>query len=278
MQKILVATDFSEESLALINYIEDFSFCGVKSIVVVHVLEEEQSEKEKENERLALDRLEDIRVYLEGKGFQASISLLWGDPATEIKTSAGINNVDLIVIASQGRKYIRRALLGSTTLELLQISSVAVIIEKGNLIKEKDSISAHFRKVMIPTDFSLSSLAALDFVKGMRTYINEVIFVHIVEGRMSEEKYIIEKASAALKLAELTDELEDFGIKASYHIGHGAMASKEVIEFSEEINASMIVLPKIKGGLVANILKGDTAQAIALGADIPVMMVPSDDD
>src|SRR6185437_4968449 len=51
-------------------------------------------------------------------------------PADGILDHAGANEVDLIVMASHGRRGLRRVLLGSQTMEVLTRSSIPVLVVK----------------------------------------------------------------------------------------------------------------------------------------------------
>ena len=275
MEKILVATDFSLQSMRLPDCVEDLGNCGAKSVVLMHVLGEEGEDAEdSEVRRSALARLEVLRDRLVAKDFEVTISLTWGKAAVEIQRAAARENADMIVMAPHNKGYLRRALWGSTSLELVKMASCPILLEKGDGQLGEEGRPAHFKKIMVPTDFSLASLAALDFIRSIREYIGEVIFVNVVEsGKNLEER--IEQAE--LSLAELVEELNDFGIQASSFIGKGS-PGKEIVDIAEELTASMVILPKVGGGFVKNLLLGSTAQAVASALDIPVMLVPAETD
>ncbi len=269
MEKILVATDFSLQSMRLPDCVEDLGNSGAKSVVLMHVLGEESEEAEdSEVRRTALARLETLRDDFEGKGFEVSIVLTWGKAAVEIQMMAARENVDMIVMAPHNKGYLRRAIWGSTSLELVKLATCPVLLEKG------ENMTGHFRKIMVPTDFSLASLAALDFIRSIREYIGEVVFVNVVENGKNYEE---EASQAQLSLTELVEELNDFGINASSFVGKGSPA-KEIAEIAEELSASMVILPKVGGGFVKNLLLGSTAQAVASTLEIPVMLVPAETD
>ncbi len=273
MEKILVATDFSVQSLRLPDCVEDLGNGGVDSVVLMHVLgEEDEDGEDSEVRRSALARLETLRERLVNKGFDVDIFLAWGKAAVEIQTAAVREKVDLIVLAPEDKGYLKRTILGSTSLDVVKLATCPVLLEKGDSQVAAKNAPAHFRKIMIPTDFSLASLAALDFIRSLREFIGEVVFVNIVENGKNAEKYI---EQAQLNLAELVDELNDFGIKATSYIGRGSPA-KEIVDIVEEISASMVILPKLAGDLAKKI--GSTTQAIVRDLDVPVMLVPAEED
>ena len=266
MDKILVATDFSASSEHLLSCVEDLGRAGIKEVVLVNVMYEGESEDG------VMSKLAELRGRLEEKNFKVSVFLRWGEPAEEIREAAVDQNVDFILVSSKGKQYFKRTFIGSTSAKLVELATCPVIIEKDDEILLLQEQSVHFKKILVPTDFSLASLEALDIIKVMREYIGEVVFVNVIEDKKVDEK---EVEHVNYNLAELVEEMAGFGIKASSFIEYGT-ASKEIINLSQRIDISMVILPKVSGSVMKNILLGSTAQAVAIGIDIPVMMVPAD--
>lgn len=75
----------------------------------------------------ARNQLNTRRRQLEEKGIKARAEVLTGDPATIIKKFAKSEKVDLIVMATRGRRGIRRALLGSVADDIVR-SDVAPVL------------------------------------------------------------------------------------------------------------------------------------------------------
>lgn len=267
MKKMLVATDFSQSSVFLESNIDALGKVGISEIVLVNVLDGTDTQtNDSEGRRGALQKLDDVKQTLENKGFQVEAFLRWGDPAAEINIMASEEEVDFILISSQPRNYLKRAFLGSVSLELAKISSCPVLIIKNSAIITNEEVVSPFQKVMIPTDFSLASLAALDVVKTMREAIGEVVFIHVVEDVKTRER-------SEVALTELVEEMKVFGVDSSYYIVEGTPA-KDIIKMAEELSVSMVFLPKSGGGFVKNFLIGSTAQKVAVELELPVMIIP----
>ncbi|MDA0232471.1 MAG: universal stress protein [Chloroflexi bacterium] len=75
----------------------------------------------------ARNQLNTRRRQLEEKGIKARAEVLTGDPATMIKKFAKSEKVDLIVMATRGRRGIKRALLGSVADDIVR-SDVAPVL------------------------------------------------------------------------------------------------------------------------------------------------------
>ena len=121
-------------------------------------------------------------------------------------------------------------------------------------------------RILVPTDFSLKSLSALDVIRMLREHINEVVFVHVVERSRSQTDLDDKMRTAGLRLQELVDEMKIFGIKATYHVRKGA-ASKEILRLAEKEDVSLIVMAKTGAGLVKGLVMGSTAQNVTLNAE-----------
>ena len=75
----------------------------------------------------ARNQLNTRRRQLEEKGIKARAEVLTGDPATMIKKFAKSEKVDLIVMATRGRRGITRAILGSVADDIVR-SDVAPVL------------------------------------------------------------------------------------------------------------------------------------------------------
>lgn len=272
MGKIIMTTDFSVPSEELLPYLQDLSKAGMDEVLLVNVVEDKNAEDE-----VAVDDMEYLQGFADTlcqHGINASITLRWGQAAEEINIVAQEESADFIVAYSKGRQILKRTFLGSTSIDLARISVCPVLIEKGKVSASADDKSAHFKKIVLPTDFSFASLESLAFIKKMRNYIGEVVFVHVIEEKNDDKE---DRTNIDNSLQELVDELGSFGIASSYHVREGT-ASKEVLELCDDIGGSMIIVPKVSGSVVKNILIGSTAQAIFMNAEVSVLMVPADLD
>lgn len=268
MNKMLVASDFSKSAIFLNSHIKAFGQIGIKEVVLVHVLNEPDADaNDSEGRRSALEQLEDLKGQLEEKGFVVQTFLRWGDPAIEINTMAAEEKVDFVLLSSLPRHYIKRAFLGSVSLQLAKISSCPVVMVKKESPIEDGKFLNPFKKALIPTDFSLASLVALDVIKTMRNFVDEVVFVHVLANKK-------EKSHAEVALTELVEELKVFGIKAIYYIVKGSSA-KGIIKTAQEVEASIVLLPKTGAGVVKSMLVGSTAQKVAVELEVPVVVIPT---
>lgn len=144
MKKILVTTDFSELGDLAVQPAAELAKRLGAELLVAHVLGGEAPpepdegaayykvakrlyDADMEMERQTLAALEERTRDL---GVDGRAVVARGAPVEGILSLAGRENVDLIVISSQGRTGLKRILLGSVAEELARLSPVPVLIWK----------------------------------------------------------------------------------------------------------------------------------------------------
>lgn len=271
IEKILVAVDFSEQTTNLLDCLNDIYTDDIEELLLVHVIEDEKVFYDQTADyQTALTTLEKIKNKL-GCKYKCSIDIkiLLGEPSEEINQLAKLEDIDLIVVASSGKGYLKSTLLGSTTFDLMKSTNYPLFIEKGEIQKaeQPSEMPNRYKKIVVPTDFSAESLEALRIVRSLREHIGEVVFVYITDKNITTEQ-------AELNLSELVEELSVFGIKASYRVESGNSPAKKILKIINEEQASLTIVSKIGAGLVEGLLIGSTAQTVALNADSSVLIVP----
>jgi len=81
-----------------------------------------------ESERLAQERLEQARSYLESRGLEAELVATKGTPADAIVRLAQERNVDLIVVGSRHKRFFERLVEGSVNQNVLRRAGCDVLV------------------------------------------------------------------------------------------------------------------------------------------------------
>jgi nucleotide-binding universal stress UspA family protein len=151
VEKILVPMDGSRKSLKALKYAIDMAKCFNASILILRVVTLSMLEMAwnspssggpvikqdflREADRRDKKTMTHIRKYLRDKlktvndgGGQGTFRVMVGDPADSIKQCCQEENIDLIVMNANNRGWLKRAIMGSVTDEILRTSSVPVLV------------------------------------------------------------------------------------------------------------------------------------------------------
>ncbi len=143
-KKILLCTDFSENSQWAFHYALDLARTYKAKIFILHIVPEpappEQScapHSEEKADELKAARKKEIDLQLKTdyidkmkrfKDYQ--IVMKEGNPLDEILETAKEQSVDLIVMGTHGRTGLDHALFGSTSEKVVRMSSCPVLMVK----------------------------------------------------------------------------------------------------------------------------------------------------
>jgi nucleotide-binding universal stress UspA family protein len=182
--RILVATDLSSASDRVITCLPGMQRLGVRQVVLMHALGIRHLEVMRyELARLIAPRLEMQRAELEAQGFEATIEVAPGHPASEVNRIAIEKHVALIVIGSHGATLAREILLGGVATEILHHATLPVLVFKANLNRPEQGrtacpdLTAH---VLYPTDFSDTAERAFFYVEHLvRAGVKRVTLLHV---------------------------------------------------------------------------------------------------
>ena len=275
--KVLLATDLSAAAGKLPDCLFELCPDTGTEIVLVHVLDDdEDADPHSSSYKQIQAKIKRYEEDLLRAGYeQVSVMTPVGEALEQINKIAEELDVDLALLASHGKGFIRSTLLGSTTFDLARMAKYPLFIDKS--YAEKDEHRPLLKNILVPTDFSKESLTALNVIRNLREHIEEVVFVHVIEKSRNADDLNEQMQKAELKLNELVDEVKIFGVRGVTRIAKGT-PSKQLQRISVEIDASMIVIAKTGAGLVKGLPLGSTAQNLALNTNIPLLMLHETDD
>jgi universal stress protein A len=144
LKKLLVPTDFSENSEKALMYAVRLAQRNNSSLILFHVFElpefvrqlpQDYSESNEETRkqldiamRRSAERLETLSVAVKGSDIKIETSQRLGTPYEEIVNVAREWEVDLIVIATHGYSGLKHFLLGSTAERVVRLASCPVLV------------------------------------------------------------------------------------------------------------------------------------------------------
>jgi nucleotide-binding universal stress UspA family protein len=139
IEKILVATDFSETSDHALDYALDLARALKAEVVVLHAYELPvygfpdgavitTADMAARIAAAAEEGLKSVVTKKRSSGVALRTILRTGPPAEEVNEVAGEIGADLIVIGTHGRRGLARALLGSVAEHVIRMSSRPVLV------------------------------------------------------------------------------------------------------------------------------------------------------
>lgn len=275
--KVLLATDLSSAAGRLPDCLFELCPDTGTEIVLVHVLgDDDDADPHSSGYKQSQAKLKRYEEDLRKAGYeQISVMMPVGETIEQLNMLAVELDVDLAMLASHGKGYIRSTLLGSTTFDLARMAKYPLFIDKAHA--DNDEQRNLLRNILVPTDFSKESLVALNVIRNLREHIEEVVFVHVIEKSRNADDLAEQMQKAEMKLNELVDEVKIFGVQGIIRVAKGT-PSKQLQRIAAEIDASMIVIAKTGGGMVKGLPLGSTAQNLALNTNRPLLMLPEIDD
>ncbi len=280
IKKVLLCTDFSFESDQLIQTLYELKELGLKEVVIFNVVDIDSagsnapSFQKQKKEALKSDQRE-----LEKEGLQVKIDIKIGVPAKDIIKKAEEEKVDLILMGSHGKGFIKRILLGSTTFDVVRLSKKPVLVEKYQKIDDKRKqpfTKEKFKKVLIPVDYSSHAMNVLEKVKGIEK-IQEILLVSAIEYSQDEKELGAVKEKMEKHLGKIRMDLFNAGFASNYIIKEGT-ASENILEVAENEGVDLIILSKRGEGKIKELLIGSTATNIVTNSKAPVLIFPSEEE
>jgi nucleotide-binding universal stress UspA family protein len=125
VQTVLVAYD--DPSSQTLGRAADYAEQLGATLIVTNVAPPKDPSPE-DSERLALERLEQARSYLEGRELEADFVPTKGTPADAIVRLAQERNVDLIVVGSRHKGFFERLVEGSVNQNVLRRAGCDVLV------------------------------------------------------------------------------------------------------------------------------------------------------
>jgi nucleotide-binding universal stress UspA family protein len=284
--KVLVATDSSSASLAVIECAKGLQRLGTRQCVLAQSFLSQEHvpfpDETKAHITAALKRQQEL---LEKQGLQTTILVALGFPGTVIPRMATEQNCALIMVGSHGQSLASEMLLGSTATEIIHHATKPILLVPLKL-NEKTGATAcargdcDFRRhVLYPTDFSDAAASAFLYVSELVTRgARRVTLLHVqdqtrlrthLEHRLEEFNEI-----DRMRLEMLRDRLKTLGdVEVDMQIPYGSPIC-EILNRTAEGNASVVVMGTHGRGFISELFLGSVSHNVARHSETPVLLIP----
>lgn len=236
--------------------------------------------------------LKSIADYLRSEDLVAHTVVLPMEAAEGIIDEAAFSQVDLIVMATHGRKGIDALFHPSVTWQVLRQTSTPILTCKCTSDDDPAALTLHLPRfmtdptapILVTLDGSLQAEEALPIAEELgRTFGNPLLLVrageqpYIAGGVIGYEtimgqafEWSLEEASSYLQ--RKAAELESRGLKVEIETAVGG-AAPFIQQVAEERKAGLVVIASHGHGWLGRLVLGSVARRILQEVDTPVLLV-----
>ena len=281
-ERILVPTDFSRPSDAALELARTFRAAFGGAMHLLHVTTDvlvppHAAAQHHENQLAAVKQLQD-RLHAADRSTPSTIRLVErANPAEAIKDYARTADIGLIVMGTHGRGGVAHFLLGSVAETVVRTAPCPVLTVR----EPRSQNAAAFRRILVPTDFSSPSDAALDCARGIAARLGGSIhLLHVLEEQPAEvpfgsEMFVSELPDARLqeardRLSHRTSSRDREAKRVTTEVIFGTTA-RTIVDYAADNLFDLIVMGTHGRTGIAHLLMGSVAERVVRTATCPVV-------
>lgn len=131
---ILFPSDFSKNAETAFNYVVELAAKGANKVTLLHIQDEYRispylDDRMEEFNKIDTERLEGMKkILMEKSEADVEIVLKYGTPAIEILNLIKKQKIELVVMGSQGRGFVKEFFLGSVSHNIVRESPCSVLL------------------------------------------------------------------------------------------------------------------------------------------------------
>jgi nucleotide-binding universal stress UspA family protein len=215
----------------------------------------------------ARTRLQDLAASLQQRyGVISGARVVVGALLMEIAKEADALAADLLVCGAKGESIVRPLLLGTTAMRLLSKTTCPALV-----VKQPPHES--YRRLLVPVDFSPSSLRAIQHARAIAPQA-DIVLLHAfevpfegqlryasVDDNTINNYRIVARQEAIEKLSALRDKAGLSPDRAVLVVVHGDPASR-IIEQEQEQDCDLIVMGKHGESMLEELLLGSATKHV----------------
>jgi len=279
VQKVLVATDFSEQSRIAIRRAVQICCEHGAQLNLLHVVEDlpipeslspdqhlEKAKRQLENEVVSAPQGIDCRCQIEtGKIFST------------ILRSARQTMADLIVVGAHGHHSLRDNILGTTAEKLVRTRAFPILVVK-------QPFESAYRRVLVPTDFSDASRQALSATTLLAPGAG-IDLLHVY-GIWGEEQLSMAGAGEKAEQYRQRTELWAMTSMDKWRLGidlaghpvrqyvRKGYASSAIAQFAADRKNDLVAMGTVRRSGVFNVLLGNVTENTLRTVPCDILIVP----
>jgi nucleotide-binding universal stress UspA family protein len=279
LKKILWTTDFSPASQASLPHVLALARRYESKVYLAHVIvphpypmvSPEAAPYIEDLRRGSSTRLTALAESDQLRGIPHEVLLAHGEVAEELKAMVKDHQIDLLVLATHGRRGLRRFLLGSVAEEVWRTAECPVLTVGPHAL-EHPATEIALRHILYPTDLSAESFAAAPFALSFALeYESRLTVLHVVPTAI--------RTSARLLARAFRDELQEVFPSEMVPwcepecVVESGDPVETILRTAKERKADLIVLGVRSPQALAQQHLSNVAYPVVAGADCPVLTV-----
>ncbi|MDT8856954.1 universal stress protein [Paracoccaceae bacterium Fryx2] len=282
MQRIMLATDFSERSDRALRRAVLLARAHGAALDLVHVVDDDRPRRIVDHEAVdALTLLRELAQSLRSSdGIACAVEIILSDPFAGIGQAVAEKKPDLLVIGPHRRQILKDAFLGTTAERTIRSVECPVLMVNGPPV-------APWRHILLTTDLSdnaasaLHRYAALGLGRDARHSVLHVFDALALRLAMSDtmpaddrESYLEDQRSDARR--DLARFMSDFAaLQAEMVVRYNATTiAHEIHKAADTLNADLIVVSTHGKGALARFFLGSVTEKILQSATVDVLALP----
>lgn len=290
-KRIIVATDLSDASYAVVNCLGGLKAYGAEECLLLQCLSMQESVS------LALSyttdalekNLEDQKQLLEKQGFKVETRIVTGPAKREINRIASDEEYSVIVVGAQEQTMVSEAFSSEIAYDVIHYALKPVLLIRLKDIPENGvscirvtgcNISNH---ILFPTDFSDNADLAFSYVQNMVSDgVKKVTLLH-VQDQVRISPHLMDKLEEfnridTARLEEMKKVLQSKGdVEVDIVLRFGSPTA-EIIKLVEELNVQLVVMGSQGRGYIKEIFLGSVSHNIARHSTASVLLIPAKRD
>ena len=286
IKKLLFATQFEVLWFDALQSLLDLKAADLNHVVFLNVIERQKVAMRRgagyqKNEELKLREKANIRFIdwaetLFEQGMEVGVYIVVGALVPQVIRAAEKETSDLIVIGRQKKSKIEKILSGSDVTEIIQRTSLPVLIYKY-LAPEGKVTEKPFARPLLATNWSPASQRAVEYLRPLKQVVEEVHVIHVADEKSlkSASAMAIQKTrkESRNKLEKICDTLEADGIKARAHVYVGDTVA-EIEKAARECQATMVIAGTPDTANWKQRITGSISQVLADKSVFPTLLIP----
>lgn len=280
LRSVMIPADFTAECALLFRFACGLTELGVKRIVLGHVIEASGMEGPVIAAKVdkVRDQIRELARPLVECGLDIEVRIGTGDPTAGLIGIATETHVDAVIAGTHGAGIITKLFAGSISERIAVEANVPTMLIRYGLLRTKDDPAefarAFGRSLLLPTDFSASSVRALMAALELPSAsIGTLYLMHILDKSLSGEKLRKAEDGAEFQLANQRKMVEEQKVTARCVIKQGD-SKRAVLQEADLRRVTGIIVGTRGQNALQEAMLGSTSMTLVRQASCPVLIVP----